>query len=761
MNKPIAATRSRAENNEDFIFHCPVGEAIVMIVGDFARLNYANVDTTAHSLLVAIVEKNGPLGLEPPVLLSQIASEFNNRLIDYGGVYSLTFQCCAVFAIVDGDRLYYLPVGDCRIAVYRHGSMVLLNETIWREDSGNLLPPVINADRKVIRGGEEPPAEALGIGPRNFLPADVRDIDLQKDDAVVLYSDGVDKFLSPVKLIELIGNGEKNKKEDTAENIIDAVSVARGDDDRSVMLFFGPHLSRAESLDQKLHDLRAENSTKLDEIINGRVATFRKIEEEMREKLKELEDVNNKLDRVQNTINDLKNAADGAPNKAEVEHIMRQLIAGAQNAGRTGADNTEVLTQLTEGFRQVEKKLNELKVSEITKGKKAAGGKVEQSAIAPEVPGQIALDEMQESTPVDEKFSPFGELADLDCSREGVIIFCDGKFVLVDEGRSVPWIEKADLGKAITFKSPENKPGLLTGFHLYLRTDVSIGRKLSRKDEIQSYVEKEWEIFFDKLGTQYNFLTIKEKHWKIRDWYARWGFWKWRYARLVKKELKLSKKEAPFRTPFEHPDGHTYWNIKGNLHIFRLLIVTFCILIAAGLIALYLGYPIPGFGGKSSDGNSNVSNTPEPVNGRLKVGADGRTIYFHSTEGGEEKLDRRIKVGQEENGSKAIEDLKEKTKAELEDELGSREHFIAWNSSDDIRDNSFKFVIINSEHIKEVNRLAQTNPSLPECQAIVNAVQIQTSPSTLKDRNPNIDCAKLKEGNQFLAVPLAPKKTRK
>src|SRR2546430_2324389 len=79
------------------------------------------------------------------------------------------FEWCAVFAVIRGVMLYYLPIGDCRLAVCRGSALWLLNGSVWVDPGNNPLPPMITAQQEVQRGDEDPPSQALGVGPLNLL----------------------------------------------------------------------------------------------------------------------------------------------------------------------------------------------------------------------------------------------------------------------------------------------------------------------------------------------------------------------------------------------------------------------------------------------------------------------------------------------------------------------------------------------------------------------------------------------------------------
>jgi serine/threonine protein phosphatase PrpC len=281
----VSKTKARAHNNEDFIYSRRYGDDAVVVVGDFAQTSYTGVDTLATSFLNEIVEGIKFNNVEAAVLLVQIVAEFNNRLLSHKKAYGLDFQCCAIFGILKNDVLSFLPVGDCRIAIERENSLYLYNDTVWREEFGNPLPPIVTVGMKVRIGPEDPPNLALGVNALNFATSHVRNLTLKSDDTAILYSDGVDKVISPVQLLGLINHTEKRDRENLAEKILQEVARGNALDDRSIILIFGPYFSGEEKeikegiLEPAKKELLTAGKNALDSIEKAGTAALSKAEE--------------------------------------------------------------------------------------------------------------------------------------------------------------------------------------------------------------------------------------------------------------------------------------------------------------------------------------------------------------------------------------------------------------------------------------------------------------------------------------------------
>ncbi|HEX8733677.1 MAG TPA: PP2C family serine/threonine-protein phosphatase, partial [Pyrinomonadaceae bacterium] len=264
MVQTAAKTVASKENNEDFVFQNQSNGQYILIVGDFAQTDFSGIDTIAMSMLEKNLEKYKSEISPADLLLVQLITQFNNELLGW----QKDFQCCVLFALIEGNRLFYLPVGDCRVAVKRGKNLILLNGTVWTDKSGLPLPPMVFHQQNLKRGSEEPPKAALGVQPVNFSTSHVRNFLLEADDTILIYSDGVDKFVSPEQLLKAAM--ESSSASEIADRILEEVKLNHGDDDRSIIIASGPH-SAKESPSEKesreiLFETRAEIQQKLSQL---------------------------------------------------------------------------------------------------------------------------------------------------------------------------------------------------------------------------------------------------------------------------------------------------------------------------------------------------------------------------------------------------------------------------------------------------------------------------------------------------------------
>ncbi len=752
MKKPIASTKARAENNEDFYYDFSVGETNVMVVGDFARTQYGGVDELAKTLLQGILETSRVDEIAPPISLVQIASELNNRLLSYQKGYGHSFQCCAVFTIIENDQLFYLPVGDCRIGVYRNKSLILLNETIWNDDSGNILPPLVTSDKKVKRGNEEPPDLALGVKQLKFTTTDVKNFQLQSADIVILYSDGVDKFVSPVKLLELLGNARESeaRQKALADEIINEVGLARGDDDRSVMIAFGPHSSKEVKAKQEMLNQQGINMTRLNEAIDVKI---KGIKEEMSKKIIHLDGQIKQLEKLESDIVDLKQVADDILNKDDAAKITDSVITALREKDTVnpadqlgdilktfeqmlGTASKEILEAVSRQQRQ-----NPL---ESTTGAEDLAGYISYSEAHSEEIGEARHEDVQEEKSNLETAQNGGQAQDKEffvwkensAGREGVLKITPSRYELLDENQAFPSEPVED--EYYLFSGKDDSPGALTGFHLFLRSRADlIERDWKNAVQLKNQILKLQDEFLEKYKDK-DFNEAKKLHWQIRDEYAKPALRAKKYEDLVNAERLLAT--DIFRTDNQPagPDAFVtktrYEKLKDNL----------AIKIAASIIGLIVLVIITGaavYGVMwliSLLSTNNTSQLPV-ISSAPKAGGDGRSVYFNNV-----KLDYRIRAGKEDVANDFMGNISAQNKEDAENELKKKtDLFILSNPP-----KGHKYASVDISDVPEASKSGSDTEEI--CRMFLKRVSPLVSIETLKELNPELICRDLKGGEELL-----------
>lgn len=241
-------SHARSTHNEDFSYCAKLAHVEVLIVGDFAGSSYTGLDKLAENELKTLIAQSSvSVDNAIPVLLADIAIRLNNRLLNYKRDYNTSFQCSVIFAALDGQTLHYLSMGDCRLAVRRDEYLFLLNGSVWLDAEGNPLSTLVTAGQPMKRGREIPPAHVLGVSQLAVSHTDVVTFPLQMNDVVLIYSDGVDKVLSPAQILDLLLNAPELIEPDQAKvkrlvsRVLDLVRVNLGDDDRTLLVAAGAH----------------------------------------------------------------------------------------------------------------------------------------------------------------------------------------------------------------------------------------------------------------------------------------------------------------------------------------------------------------------------------------------------------------------------------------------------------------------------------------------------------------------------------------
>jgi hypothetical protein len=101
----------------------------------------------------------------------------------------------------------------------------------------------------------------LGVSAVQLSRKDVESWPLERDDIVLLYSDGVDKVLSPTEILELFNQHRSDPASAIVERILTEIVLKNGDDDRTVLVVLGPHLSSSDTLNANLETLLTQQES--------------------------------------------------------------------------------------------------------------------------------------------------------------------------------------------------------------------------------------------------------------------------------------------------------------------------------------------------------------------------------------------------------------------------------------------------------------------------------------------------------------------
>jgi protein phosphatase len=136
-------------------------------------------------------------------------------------------------AVLGKERGWIGHVGDSRIYRFRNGGLEQLTDdhTVINELSkaGQLSPE--EAARHPLRH-----AVTRSVGTDREVKADVRAIDLQPGDRLLLCSDGLSGLVEPEKLLAVLGSSDGATLDEIADRLVEMALDAGGDDNVTVVL---------------------------------------------------------------------------------------------------------------------------------------------------------------------------------------------------------------------------------------------------------------------------------------------------------------------------------------------------------------------------------------------------------------------------------------------------------------------------------------------------------------------------------------------
>ena len=734
MDRIGQSTVPNNQANEDFLFSYQFGTVQLLVVGDFAQSEFEPIDAATTNALQLLTTDNSVIeaaGKSIPLLLSQLATKLNARLLGFAEKYQARFQSVAMFAAIEGADLFYLPVGDCRLSVYTGKSLLLLNGSIWVDSYGNRLPMLVEPGQEVSKGSEAGPDQALGISPDLNVSTDlVRHCPLNKSDLVLLYSDGVDKSVSPIRLLQLIqGHASDATIQALSDKIIEEVRLEHGNDDRTLIIFAGPHVKQEdEARAESLHEIQ-----KMSASIGGALDRISALLESNSTRLK------TSVDNVSAQINQL-------PTLDQ----LRSISAGSDGMSRPSLKAIlQKLGDIQNGIKSIENSMAGNGGDQSSnKGKQQ---KKESSKSSPP----------PEPTPHDSALHSGNEVPELGRInlnlpfREGVVRITTGFYELVDE-TSV----EVSRGSGAISLVPQKwiTPGWLTAVYLHLRLDPEPPKENETADSVKEWIQGRIEKAGKAVAnvSPETLESLRNEHWRLRD--KRRGIQRlWLTDnRLIEREKQLAAKVfRPYESATPVKAGHHAFNPPKSKEekLFKYVIIALIVLAVIIIpTAVYTIWFSQGATTTTTTRQVNSSTTLDPIT--LDYGAEGRTLLAVQRGRQTEIGEYRIRIGDEQAFRRAFPQQQFSSREELiktiEDKAGL---FVARSNEPDAVDSSWQVFQMEAGDVynlpatgneKCTRFLMRVNQKLRLPRRALNALK------DLQDLNPGLKCGELKVGDRLV-----------
>lgn len=762
-------SEASGQNNGDFRFNKKLASMDFLAVGDFAPSGFAGLDKLAVEILEESLKRESLSDLPPSLLLKQVAISLNNRLLKSRTAWpEHSFQCCVIFAVLQGTSLYYLPIGDCRGAIRRGERLILLNGSMWVDNSNIPLPEVITIDMKMQSGVEVRPQQVLGVTPVEPSEIIVQEFNLDGNDTVLLYSDGIDKVLSPGDLLKLLlaaPSGETPKE--LAERVLTEVSTKpAAADDRTLLVAFGPHVSA----DNEVIKAERLHNDQMHRQINERLFSIESSMQFLPQLSTNFSNLEGKLTNVTNavqglpTIQQIKEAvvATDGEDESQMERVSEQLTEVK--------DSLRNLTELVSGLKQEvyvnqpphqeekEKRQKHTTKESPEREPDSEHGEPESSSPPSTVGDKANAEPGVTAHPQDRFIKEFDKKTDR--AREGIVLITRGRFELVDEKHA---FDPAQQGSGKDGSGPiyltcdkQAPPGWLTAWYLYLRrmagkTQSNFTDKKLKAWMLHQSVESVNALPREKL------IEVRDKHcWQVRNLRQAAVLENIQYERIALAEEKIAdelfgqpaQEERKSRDAVHNPEGKDRGPMAWLMYMrsLKFIIVTSALLglaVVIGIFRIYRYYDSPA---PVQSTQTQSMQTSEPT-ATIITDADGRTLLLSDTGGVRESLGYYIQVGKEKEFTAKIASQKYTNKQQAQEFLRTEAGALVVSARDQLRpqpEQGFRSVDANDLKSGEpcANFLDRVNRQLPH--------GVHTNLDTLKVLNPDIRCNELRLGNELL-----------
>jgi hypothetical protein len=335
---------AQGKGNEDFVYPpapADMRRSTVFVVGDFMATTFPNIGEQAVASIDGILRRVSKL--PPRYLLSQLANDLDKAMKNAAQGRHVVEFTMAAGVIDDRYLLYYITIGDCGINVYREGRLHLLNGSNFHVSS--MTVEATDEIKRVAQSAPWPPSrgQKCGRGTTYVQPREVELFQLERDDLVLFFSDGVERNLTPVDRLKLIEEAKSQGGDRFPELLVTrTLSEAQqrgGGDDCTLLALAGPFVRvPSEEVERMKSELR-EDLTRIEGFLAISNTTLRNLQtdavsrsqlEGVSRTLAELREALRKLDGVPEWLGNLTQSVNQIGPKVERAGQAIERLTGDQ-----------------------------------------------------------------------------------------------------------------------------------------------------------------------------------------------------------------------------------------------------------------------------------------------------------------------------------------------------------------------------------------------------------------------------------------------
>jgi hypothetical protein len=304
--------------SEDFFWMYEAPDAVVAVVGDFARA------TGSVPLAQRAPEQLGAIARRLRGAAVGVAEWPRALLYEYGNFLFATNHhdrtprpCAAVALCIHGEHLVAAQQGDVRLAVWRSGQLYFPLGGRWQQvvpDPGMREAPV---DGQPL---------ALGTGTiTSPLAIPVWNTRLLDGDLVLCFSDGMEDQFPPARMADILRTHDASNPQPVAEALLRAAFSAHPSDDKTLFLVHARLTAPNDPVGEQIGQLRGTVETQLGQLRS-----------------------------VSDTLTQLRQQFGGL--KEQVEAKFHRIDQDAAGTRKTASDANSAVTRLNERLEKLEGK---------------------------------------------------------------------------------------------------------------------------------------------------------------------------------------------------------------------------------------------------------------------------------------------------------------------------------------------------------------------------------------------------------------------